>query len=79
MSTNIFSVIGFIGAALILLAYFQVSRHHWRPRQLSFQACNAAGAALLMLYSLHISAWPNVLLNAVWLAIGAYTLYKIAR
>lgn len=77
MSEAVYTVGGFAGAVAVLAAYFQVSRHAWKPRSRAFQLTNAVGAGLLILYSVHLAAWPNVLLNVVWLAVAAYILSRI--
>ena len=77
--TNIYSILGYIGAFAVLFAYFQVSRHAWKPQSRAFQLTNALGAGLLIVYSLQIAAWPNVLLNAVWLGVAFYALYKLRK
>lgn len=75
---NVFVIAGYLGSLLLLLAYFQVSHGRWKARSYIFQGTNAVAACLLFLYSLTIEAYPNVLLNAVFLSIAAAALFSIA-
>ncbi|HEX8226745.1 MAG TPA: hypothetical protein VF572_02655 [Candidatus Saccharimonadales bacterium] len=78
MSTLV-SVLGFIGAGLVLLGYLQVSRHVWKPRSLAFQLCNIIGSGLLLFYGCYVSAWPNVVLNAIWLMVGLSIVLRLSK
>lgn len=79
MSEVLYSVMGFTGALAVLLAYFQVSRKSWKPGSRPFQLCNALGAGLLIIYSVHLAAWPNVLLNLVWIGVAMYALARVGK
>lgn len=74
-----FELMGWIGSLLLIGAYFQVSRGAWRARSLQYQVCNGLAALLLVVYSWHETAYANVLINAVWLAVGLTALSAIVR
>jgi len=74
MSGWLTSAFGYGGAGLILLGYFQVSRGAWKGKGLPFQLTNLCGAVLLLVYALVLTAYANVLLNAVWLVVAVVTI-----
>ncbi len=74
--SNYQSIIGFIGAALILVGYWQVSRGIWQGKGKAFQLVNLLGSALLVWYSLLLAAYPVVVLNAVWLVVAVVALSR---
>ena len=71
-------VIGWFGAAILLLAYFFLSMGE-KPPGPKFQAINAIGAASLLLNGAVHGAWPSVALNAVWLAVATISLLRWLR
>jgi hypothetical protein len=73
------SLLGFVGAGLILLAYLQVSRGAWQGKSLAFQLVNLFGALALVLYSIALTAYANVLLNVVWLVVAFIALVQLYR
>ncbi|MDB5182110.1 MAG: hypothetical protein JWP13_873 [Candidatus Saccharibacteria bacterium] len=77
--TDIYQAIGFGGAVLVLLGYLQVSRGKWRAKSHKFQRVNALGAAMLLTYGLYLHAYPNVLVNTVWLVVALGSIYKLGR
>jgi hypothetical protein len=71
--------IGWAGAALILAAYLLVSMGRLSGQSAAFQWMNVAGAAGFIVNSGWHGALPSTVLNIVWLGIGAFTLWRIAR
>lgn len=76
---DLYLIIGSFAALLVLAAYIQASRGKWKATSLRFQLFNAVGASLLMFYGLHIGAYPNVALNAVWLAVAMAAILRTRR
>lgn len=72
-------VVGWLGAGLILAAYALVSTGRLEGRSAAFQWMNLAGAAGFVVNSGWHGAWPSAVLNIIWIAIAATTLYRIAR
>jgi hypothetical protein len=68
------TVVGWLGAALLLLAYGLTSAGRLPPEGWRFQTLNLAGAAALTVNSAYHSAWPSAALNVVWIVIGAVAL-----
>jgi hypothetical protein len=70
-------VIGWVGAAAILLGYFLFSIGKIE-NGLRYQWINLVGALLLMTNALVNNSWPFVILNAVWSATAIFALISLA-
>lgn len=79
MSNFVVSLMGFLGAGLILWAYFQVSREAWNGRSVRFQLVNLVGAVLLVIYATVLTAYANVVLNGVWVVVALVSLLRARR
>jgi hypothetical protein len=71
-----YDIVGWIGAILILLAYFLVSTKKLAPTSRGFQLLNLFGAVGIVINSLHYRAFPSAGLNAAWTLIAIYGLMK---
>ncbi|HXH04860.1 MAG TPA: hypothetical protein VNI82_00335 [Candidatus Nitrosotenuis sp.] len=71
-------IIGLLGAALLLFAYFQTSRGAWKGTSAQFQWFNIAASVCLVVYSGYKFAYANILLNTVWLVIGSLAVYRLS-
>lgn len=72
-------IIGWAGAALILLAYLLLSADRLTGRSRWYQGMNVVGAACFILNSGWHGAIPSATLNIVWMGIGLFALWRIAR
>ena len=70
------NLLGWIGAAALLFAYWLVSTQKATGNSRTYQGMNLLGATLVLVNSLYYGAYPSVGVNAAWIAIGAYTLAK---
>ena len=70
------NVLGWIGVAALLAAYWLVSAQKVTGNSGAYQGMNLLGAALVLVNSLYYGAYPSVGVNAAWIAIGGYTLAK---
>jgi hypothetical protein len=70
------NVLGWIGVAALLYAYWLVSTQKATGNSRTYQGMNLFGAMLVLVNSLYFGAYPSVGVNAAWIAIGAYTLAK---
>ena len=68
------NVLGWIGAAVLLYAYWLVSTQKTRGNSTTYQGMNLLGAILVLVNSSYYGAYPSVGVNAAWIAIGAYAL-----
>lgn len=75
----IFDVLGIMGVGLIVAAYLllQTDRLHARDRRYSL--ANATGAALVLVSLVHDFNLPAFLIEAFWLAISIYGLWRPRR
>jgi hypothetical protein len=69
---------GWAGASLILSAYLMVSLGKVTGQSALYQWMNVAGAAGFVVNGWWHGAVPSAALNLVWLAIGAFALWRIS-
>ena len=62
--------LGTLGAALLLLAYWLVSKAKIKGESRAYQALNVVGSVVLAVYALLLGAWSSMALNIVWGIIG---------
>jgi hypothetical protein len=73
------NILGYLGTLAVLLAYFLVSSKRRTAQTWAFQGLNIFGSITLGILSVTYHVWPSVTLNAAWLAIAVYGVYKIPR
>ena len=67
-------ILGWTGSILYLLAYALVSMKKTEGDSLLYQGINIFAGSLLVAYTLSLGAYATTGLNAVWVAIGLFTL-----
>jgi hypothetical protein len=67
-------ILGWTGSVLYLLAYALVSMKKTEGDSLLYQGINVFAGSLLVIYTLSLGAYATTGLNAVWVAIGLFTL-----
>ena len=72
-------LIGWGAMVQILAAYALLTAGRLRGDQLVYQALNVGGATCFIVYLAWKGAWPSVVLNVIWLLIGAVALVRIMR
>ncbi|MFN3912539.1 CBU_0592 family membrane protein [Hyphomonas sp.] len=70
---------GWLGAALILGAYILLSAGRMQGNSPWYQWMNVIGAAGFILNSGYHGAIPSVAINVLWIAIGAFALWRIYK
>ena len=70
---------GWIGAVALLSAYALVSNRRLAGDSIRFQSLNVIGSVLLALNSGYHGAMPSVVVNGVWILIGAVALIRARR
>jgi phosphatidylserine synthase len=73
-STLFINVLGWTGSVLYLLAYALVSAKKTVGDSALYQGMNIVAGILVVIYSLYLQAYATTGLNAVWVAIGLFTL-----
>ena len=72
-------VVGWAGAALILAAYALLSAGRLTGQSALYQWMNVAGAAGFIVNGWWHGALPSTALNVIWMGIGGFALWRIAR
>jgi hypothetical protein len=70
----IISILGWTGSILYLLAYTLVSLKKTEGDSLLYQGINIIAGTLLVIYTFSLGAFATTGLNAVWVAIGIFTI-----
>jgi hypothetical protein len=70
-------VFGWVGALLVLVAYYLISHNKVTSEDLSFQMLNILGAVCLIIYTYSREAYASVLVNTIWVLIGLRCLVPI--
>jgi len=74
-NTNLLiDILGWTGSILYLLAYALVSAKKTQGDSVLYQSINIFAGILLVIYTLSLGAYATTGLNAVWVAIGLFTL-----
>lgn len=68
---------GWVGAALILLAYLLLSMGRLTGQSRLYQGMNIVGAAGFTVNGWWHGALPSAVLNIIWMMIGAVALWRI--
>ncbi len=74
-----FSIIGWMGALIYLLAYFLLGIHIISAEKSLFHILNALGGFCLVINSIHLKDAPNFVLNLLWAFIALYSIVQLAR
>jgi hypothetical protein len=72
-------IVGWAGAALILLAYLLLSAGRLTGQSLVYQGMNVVGAAGFIINGWWHGALPSAALNVLWLLIGAIASWQILK
>ena len=70
----IINILGWTGSVLFLLAYALVSLKKADGDSLLYQGINIVAGVFLVIYTFSLGAFATTGLNAVWVAIGLFTL-----
>lgn len=79
MTNTLATVLGSIGAAALLWAYFVTSTRRKRPDEVPVIVANLVGSLLLIVNTYHFHAWPPLVVNSVWAAIAVLSLIKVRQ
>jgi len=78
MSSELATLVGFVGTALIVAAYIYVTAQK-APNPFILHGMNFAGAALLVLSLLVNTNLPALVLEGIWAAIALWGLFLAFR
>ena len=75
MNTSfLIEILGWTGSIMYLLAYALVSLKKTEGDSLLYQGINIVAGVFLVIYTFTLEAYATTGLNAVWIAIGLFTL-----
>jgi len=64
------TIIGFLGALIILIAFTLNQIKKWKDDYLIYDVFNFIGSTLLIIYAVMLSSYPFIVLNFVWAALS---------
>lgn len=73
-SVFLIDILGWTGSVLYLVAYALVSLKKAEGDSVLYQGINIIAGILLVIYTISLQAYATTALNAVWVAIGVFTL-----
>lgn len=79
MTIVLIEAAGWIGAILILGSYILLSLGRLDGQSRLYQWLNVTGALGFIVNSGYNGAIPSAVLNVIWMGIGLFTLWRIAR
>jgi hypothetical protein len=75
MNNNVwFDVIGWAGAAALLVAYAMVSSRKMEADSVSYQILNIVGSILLVTNTIFYRAYPSSFVNLIWAGIAVFSI-----
>jgi hypothetical protein len=72
-------VFGWLGAILVLIAYFMISKGKAKPDSIQFQLINILGASFLIYYTYSFEAYASMAVNIIWVFIGLSSLITLKK
>lgn len=72
-------VVGWVGAALVLVAYGMVSTGRLHGHSVPYQILNVLGGVGMLINGYARGAFPSAAVNVIWIGIGMYILIRQAR
>ncbi len=72
-------IIGWVGAGLLLLAYFLLIHHDLSSRSRMYQWMNVIGSLLLAVNTFIIGAYPSFVTNILWFIVGLYGMFHVFK
>jgi len=79
MASDFFVIAGFIGVAIVLLAYFANQQRWLSAEDWRFPFANALGSCLILLSLVAQWNFPSFVINSCWVAISLWGLFKGRR
>lgn len=77
--TTLVDILGWTGTALYLVAYALVSLKKVAGDSTLYQGMNIVAGILLIVNTLYWKAYPSLGLNAAWIGIAFFTLWRKRR
>ena len=71
------TVLGWLGAAASIVAYYLVSSKRFAPDSLRYHSLNVTSCMLLATACASTGAWPSFLTNTIFIAVGAHMIWRV--
>jgi drug/metabolite transporter (DMT)-like permease len=69
-----FDAIGWLGAALLLVAYAMISNRKFEGTSAVYQVLNIIGSLLLAANTIFYRAYPSSFVNLIWMGIAVFSI-----
>lgn len=73
----IIETIGWVGGALVVVAYFMISSGKAHGHSYGFQTLNLIGSVFLIINTWYKGAYPSTAVNVIWVGIALMGYYRI--
>lgn len=77
ITSIIVECIGWIGAIVVLIAFFMISTHRTDATKPIFYWLNIVGAVGLIIHTIYNSAFPSAFVNIIWVGVAVFSLMKL--
>jgi|WetSurMetagenome_2_1015567.scaffolds.fasta_scaffold65632_2 hypothetical protein len=77
MMIDAFSLAGWLGMFLIILAYLLLSLKKLKFNSVPYNLLNLFGGIGMLINAFYTRFWPVVILNIFWSGIAIFSIYKI--
>ena len=71
-----FDVIGWVGAAALLVAYAMVSHKKLEGDSATYQLLNISGSVLLATNTIFYGSYPSTFVNLIWAGIAVFAIAR---
>lgn len=75
----IFEILGWIGSAILIIAYYLLSTHKLTQKSPQYHLLNLCGSLIFIIFSLYKFAYSSAFVNTVFLIIAIYAIYKLSK
>ncbi len=76
---DVMDIIGWLGAGLLLVAYFLLIHKDLTSRSRFYQWMNILGSLLLAFHTLSAKVYPSFVTNALWFLVGLYGMFHAVK
>ena len=71
------TILGWVGAAASIAAYYLVSSKRFAPDSLRYHSLNVSSCVLLAIACASTGAWPSFLTNAIFIGVGCTMIWRV--
>ena len=71
------TILGWVGAAASIAAYYLVSSKRFAPDSLRYHSLNVSSCILLAIACASTGAWPSFLTNAIFIGVGCTMIWRV--